>query len=166
MGRQKDNKKEKELRGTVRKDREQVSEAITGKPITDPRYCLGVSGYKELSGRAKGLYRQKCKELICGAGLYTTDLHQIILYASSYDQYWEYQKAVKEHGPVLTGTNKFGDSVLLPNPAVKMSRDALKDVMAIAARFGFSPVDRAKLKMEPKDEHDELAEFMDQFGGK
>ena len=61
--------------------------------------------------------------------------------------------------------NKFGDEVLVPNPAVKMRRDALKDATAIAARFGFSPVDRAKIKLEVKEE-DPLEAFMKEYGGR
>ena len=75
-----------------------------------------------------------------------------------------YEDAVKEHGTVVKVKSKFGET-LIANPAVKMQRDALKDVTAIAARFGFSPVDRAKLKLEVKEE-DPLAEFMKEFSGK
>lgn len=166
MGRYSDSQKQKQLRGTARNDRIQVEAVATGKPITDVKSCYSVSGYRELSRRAQALYRQKCKELIKGAGLYTSDLHQIILYASSYEQYWTYYDSVKKHGAVLKTTNKYGDQVLVANPAVKMSRDALKDVLAIAARFGFSPVDRAKLKMVPKDDEDPLDKFMNEFGTK
>lgn len=164
MGRSKDNVEQKKLRGTVRKDRVQVETVESGKPITNWRVALNVSGYKDLSGRAKTIYRNKCRELIKGPGLYSTDLHQIVMYAHSYEQFWIYDEAVKEHGPIIEVTNKFGDTVLVPNPAVKMRRDALKDVTAIAARFGFSPVDRAKIKLEVKEE-DPLDAFMKEFGG-
>lgn len=165
MGRTKDSAAAKELRGTVRKDRKQVDTVDPGKPITDVRSVRGAAGYNELSGRAKTIYRNKCKELIAGAGLYATDLHQIILYAHSYEQYWIYDEAVKRHGAVLSVLNKFGDTVLIANPAVKMRRDALKDATAIAARFGFSPVDRAKIKLEVKEE-DPLEAFMKEYGNK
>ena len=164
MARSKDNINEKQLRGTVRKDRKQVETVDPGKPITDVRLVRSASGYAELSGRAKTIYRNKCKELIHGPGLFSTDLHQIVLYAHSYDQYWVYDEAVKKYGPILTATNKFGDEVLVPNPVVKMRRDALKDATAIAARFGFSPVDRAKIKLEVKEE-DPLEAFMKEYGG-
>ena len=163
MARNKDDIAEKKLRGTARKDRKQVDTAGTGKPITDIRCATSTSGYKELSGRAKTLFRNKCYELMRGPGLYGTDLHQIVLYSHSYEQYWVYDKEVKEHGAVMSITNKFGDTVLVPNPAVKMRRDALKDVTTIAARFGFSPVDRAKIKLEVKDE-DPLDAFMKEYG--
>lgn len=165
MARKKDNIEEKQLRGTVRKDREQVTMADPGKPITDVRCAYHVSGYAKLSNRAKALYRQKCKELMAGAGLYSSDLHQVILYAHSYDQYWIYDDAVKEHGAVLRNTNKFGEEALVANPAVKMRRDALKDLTAIASRFGFSPADRAKIKLEVKGE-DPLDDFMKTYGDK
>ena len=163
MGRKKEDIADKKLRGTVRKDRVQVETADPGKPMTDWAAARGVSGYSELTMRAKALYRQKCKELIAGAGLYVTDLHQIVMYAHAYDRFWTYEDAVKEHGTVVKVKSKFGET-LIANPAVKMQRDALKDVTSIAARFGFSPVDRAKLKLEVKEE-DPLAEFMKEFGG-
>ena len=164
MARRKDNINEKQLRGTVRKDRKQVETVDHGKPITDVRLVRSASGYAELSGRAKTIYRNKCKELIAGPGLFSTDLHQIVLYAHSYDQYWVYDEAVKKYGPIRTDMNKYGDEILIPNPAVKMRRDALKDATAIAARFGFSPVDRAKIKLEVKEE-DPLEAFMKEYGG-
>lgn len=164
MARSKDNIEAKKLRGTVRKDRKQVENSDPGKPITNWTIARHTSGYDELSGRAKTIYRNKCKELIKGPGLFSTDLHQIVLYAHSYEQYWIYDDQVKTYGPVIKFTNKFGDTVLAPNPAVKMRRDALKDVTAIAARFGFSPVDRAKIKLEVKEE-DPLDAFMKEFGG-
>ena len=163
MARTKENIEDKKLRGTVRKDRKQVAEADPGKPITDVRCAYHVSGYAELSNRAKALYRQKCKELIAGAGLYSTDLHQVVMYAHAYDRFWIYEDEVKAHGPVIEVQTKYGTNYI-SNPAVKMQRDALKDVTAIAARFGFSPVDRTKLKLEVKKE-DELDEFMKEFGG-
>ena len=164
MGRKKEDIADKKLRGTVRKDRVQVETVDPGKPMTDWAAARSVSGYSDLSMRAKALYRQKCKELIAGPGLYVTDLHQIIMYAHAYDRFWTYEDAVQEHGAVVKVKSKFGET-LIANPAVKMQRDALKDVTAIAARFGFSPVDRAKLKLEVKEE-DPLAEFMKEFGGK
>ena len=69
---------------------------------------------------------------------------------------------MKAHGPVIEVQTKYGTNYI-SNPAVKMQRDALKDVTAIAARFGFSPVDRTKLKLEVKSE-DELDEFMKAYG--
>ena len=164
MGRKKEDIADKKLRGTVRKERVQVETVDPGKPMTDWAAARSVSGYSDLSMRAKALYRQKCKELIAGPGLYVTDLHQIIMYAHAYDRFWTYEDAVQEHGAVVKVKSKFGET-LIANPAVKMQRDALKDVTAIAARFGFSPVDRAKLKLEVKEE-DPLAEFMKEFGGK
>ena len=164
MGRKKEDIADKKLRGTVRKDRVQVETVDPGKPMTDWAAARSVSGYSDLSMRAKALYRQKCKELIAGPGLYVTDLHQIIMYAHAYDRFWTYEDAVQEHGAVVKVKSKFGET-LIANPAVKMQRDALKDVTSIAARFVFSPVDRAKLKLEVKEE-DPLAEFMKEFGGK
>lgn len=163
MGRKKEDLGQKKLKGTVRKDRVQVETADVGEPLTSVNEARKASGYAQLSMRAKALYRQKCKELIAGAGLYSTDLHQVVMYAHAYDRFWIYEDEVKAHGPVIEVQTKYGTNYI-SNPAVKMQRDALKDVTAIAARFGFSPVDRTKLKLEVKKE-DELDEFMKEFGG-
>lgn len=163
MGRKKEDIGQKKLKGTVRKDRVQVETADVGEPLTSVNEARKASGYAQLSMRAKALYRQKCKELIAGAGLYSTDLHQVVMYAHAYDRFWIYEDEVKAHGPVIEVQTKYGTNYI-SNPAVKMQRDALKDVTAIAARFGFSPVDRTKLKLEVKKE-DELDEFMKEYGG-
>ncbi len=162
MGRKKEDIGQKKLKGTVRKDRVQVETADVGEPLTSVNEARKASGYAQLSMRAKALYRQKCKELIAGAGLYSTDLHQVVMYAHAYDRFWIYEDEVKAHGPVIEVQTKYGTNYI-SNPAVKMQRDALKDVTAIAARFGFSPVDRTKLKLEVKKE-DELDEFMKAYG--
>ena len=162
MGRKKEDIGQKKLKGTVRKDRVQVETADVGEPLTSVNEARKASGYAQLSMRAKALYRQKCKELIAGAGLYSTDLHQVVMYAHAYDRFWIYEDEVKAHGPVIEVQTKYGTNYI-SNPAVKMQRDALKDVTAIAARFGFSPVDRTKLKLEGKKE-DELDEFMKAYG--
>lgn len=162
MGRKKEDIGQKKLKGTVRKDRVQVEPANVGEPLTSVNEARKASGYAQLSMRAKALYRQKCKELIAGAGLYSTDLHQVVMYAHAYDRFWTYDDEVKAHGPVIEVQTKYGTNYI-SNPAVKMQRDALKDVTAIAARFGFSPVDRTKLKLEVKKE-DELDEFMKAYG--
>ena len=162
MGRKKEDLGQKKLKGTVRKDRVQVETANVGEPLTSVNEARKASGYAQLSMRAKALYRQKCKELIAGAGLYSTDLHQVVMYAHAYDRFWIYEDEVKAHGPVIEVQTKYGTKYI-SNPAVKMQRDALKDVTAIAARFGFSPVDRTKLKLEVKTE-DELDEFMKAYG--
>jgi len=162
MGRKKEDLGQKKLKGTVRKDRVQVETANVGEPLTSVNEARKASGYAQLSMRAKALYRQKCKELIAGAGLYSTDLHQVVMYAHAYDRFWIYEDEVKAHGPVIEVQTKYGTNYI-SNPAVKMQRDALKDVTAIAARFGFSPVDRTKLKLEVKTE-DELDEFMKAYG--
>lgn len=162
MGRKKEDLGQKKLKGTVRKDRVQVETANVGESLTSVNEARKASGYAQLSMRAKALYRQKCKELIAGAGLYSTDLHQVVMYAHAYDRFWIYEDEVKAHGPVIEVQTKYGTNYI-SNPAVKMQRDALKDVTAIAARFGFSPVDRTKLKLEVKTE-DELDEFMKAYG--
>lgn len=162
MGRKKEDIGQKKLKGTVRKDRVQVETADVGEPLTSVNEARKASGYAQLTMRAKALYRQKCKELIAGAGLYSTDLHQVVMYAHAYDRFWIYEDEVKAHGPVIEVQTKYGTNYI-SNPAVKMQRDALKDVTAIAARFGFSPVDRTKLKLEVKKE-DELDEFMKTYG--
>ena len=163
MGRKKEDIGQKKLKGTVRKDRLQVETADVGEPLTSVNEARKASGYAQLSMRAKALYRQKCKELIAGAGLYSTDLHQVVMYAHAYDRFWIYEDEVKAHGPVIEVQTKYGTNYI-SNPAVKMQRDALKDVTAIAARFGFSPVDRTTIKLEVKKE-DELDEFMMEYGG-
>ena len=162
MGRKKEDLGQKKLKGTVRKDRVQVETANVGDPLTSVNEARKASGYAQLSMRAKALYRQKCKELIAGAVLYSTDLHQVVMYAHAYDRFWIYEDEVKAHGPVIEVQTKYGTNYI-SNPAVKMQRDALKDVTAIAARFGFSPVDRTKLKLEVKSE-DKLDEFMKAYG--
>jgi P27 family predicted phage terminase small subunit len=120
--------------------------------ITDVHQCLNVTGYDLLSPKAKGIYRKKCKELITVGKLMIQDLHQLILYAHSCDQYWLFDQVIREKGVLTELVDRNGKVRYEPNPAVKMRRDALSDILKIGYNFGFSSMDRKRLDIKAKDE--------------
>lgn len=161
MKRESDN--EKLMRGTLRKDRIQNATPI-GIPVKNTQQYLEISGYDNLSRRAKAIYRRKCHEMVERGALYLEDLTQLILYAHSVDSFWLFDAEVKKYGAVVEEVSREGNSRLVPNPAVRMRNEALKNILSISANFGFSPKDRQSLKFNPNDDSDPLTSFLRQYG--
>src|SRR5690606_14048915 len=66
------------------------------------------------------------------------------------------QRATKR-GVLIKG--RFGD--LVPNPAVKMAKDAWAEVRQYAAHFGLSPSSRSRVSAAPKaDARDQAEDFL------
>lgn len=124
-----------------------------GPKVTDITqiYC---AGYKRLGPGGKAVFRARCKELLKNGDLYFSDLNELVFYAKSLELYWQYDQIVKEKGEVLDYEDRMGNTRYYPNPAVKMCRDALNDLMAIGAHFGFQPLSRKKLAMAADDSED------------
>lgn len=109
---------------------------------------IRISGYKELTVKAKGLYRQKCQELIKDGELRKGYLPSLLLWADCYDRFWTLREDVKLEGYTFSTKNKFGQDVISANPKVKMMNDALKQANAILSEFGATLKQARKLGKE------------------
>ena len=118
------------------------------------------SGYKNLDVGAKVIYRARCKDLLERDDLFFSDLAELVLYAHSCTLYWQFFRKVKEMGELLRYVDRNGNVRYYANPAVKMCRDAMTDIAAIGARFGFEPLSRKKLSMELSTEDDPIEAFL------
>ena len=162
MGRNRDSINDKKLRGTFRKDRD-VAVENSGKEITSIKWCLSVSGYRELSMRAKAIYRSKCHEMMEGPGLFKSQLQQLIIYANTWDTYWQADKEVKKDGILIKYYDTNMNERKATNPALLIREEASKQLRQISKDFGIQPIDRQKLKIVATSEEDPLEEFMEQF---
>lgn len=121
---------------------------------------IRISGYKELTVKAKGLYRQKCQELIKDGELRKGYLPSLILWADCYDRFWTLRKEVQDEGATFKTHNKFGEEVMSANPKVKMMNDALRQATTILNEFGATLKQARKLGKE-KPAKDPLDEWED-----
>ena len=162
MGRTKDSVKEKKLRGTYRKDREE-KQASAGGDITDVRWCITVSGYKELSKRAKGIYRAVCHEMIDGPGLYKSQLRLLVIYANTYETYLKADEDVQKEGLLFKYYDTAGNLRRSANPALIIREEASKQLRQFSKDFGIQSIDRQKLKLPEEEANDPLTEFLEKF---
>jgi P27 family predicted phage terminase small subunit len=157
MGRKKDSDEIKSLRGTKRRDRNNNG-MIAGIPMVSNRTYSAMSGYDELSRRAKMLYLSNCNMLANHDRLFKEDLKALILYSQTWDEFWKMDKLVEDKGVLLTTAQ----GNIIANPAVKMRRDARRDIIDIGAKFGFTPFDRQKLKAPDNNKDNPLTIFLNE----
>lgn len=125
-----------------------------------------TAGYRDLDMGAKCIYRARCRDLLARKDLFFSDLAELVLYAHSCSLYWEFFKKVKEMGSLLYYEDKMGNTRYYANPAVKMCRDALNDIAAIGARFGFEPLSRKRLSQEMSSDDDPIEAFLKLASGR
>ena len=136
-----------------------------GPQVTDISQIYRA-GYRNLDQGAKCIYRARCKDLLDRKDLFFSDLAELILYAHSCSLYWKFFTKVKEMGALLEYEDMRGNTRYYANPAVKMCRDALNDIAAIGARFGFEPLSRKKLSQELSTEDDPIEAFLQLASGR
>ena len=151
-----------DLRGTARKDRARPA-AVTGSGVA-PVQCWTFPGYEILTERAKGIYRRLCKSCMAIKILEAQDLVQLIAYAREYDIYLTAIADVEKNGPVTVTEDAKGKTVAYSNPYVKIANNAIINLTKIGSNFGFSPVDRQKLKTPAaEDPREKIRRIMVEF---
>ena len=131
----------------------------TGPKVTDVTQIYSA-GYKCLSVGAKAIYRARCHELLEKGDLFFSDLQELACYARSCELYWESDKYINEKGKVLSYRDRCCNIRYYANPAVKIARDALNDMMTIGSHFGFTPWSRKKLNIELEQAEDPVDALM------
>lgn len=144
------------LRGTDRKDRQRPSSVMCA-PITleDIGRCQ-VSGLKGATPRAREIYWSTCKKVAVQGILDEAYLPQLLFYAVEYDHFITCCEAIKRDGIYMISAGENGVPSVVVNPAVKQRDSALDKIIKIGSNFGFSPVDRQKLKVEVDDKDKKL----------
>jgi len=115
--------------------------------LTKPGQCLTTS-YLSLGTAARKEYMKACRFLIAKGTLRSCDLPLVALYAQAQIDVREAQKQIDELGMVLKGVDRYGNDKYDANPAVKIRRDAEKQIANLALMFGFTPLGKKRLKGE------------------
>ena len=107
-----------------------------------------TSSYTVLSEEGQIEYEKVCRDMIAKKILRGSDLPVISAYAQSMVDIVEANKSIEELGLILKEHDKNGNPKYNPNPAVKIKRDAEKQVANIALMLGFTPLGRKRIKVD------------------
>lgn len=140
-----------QLRGTDRKDRDRPA-SVSGEKIAlaDVGKCQ-ISGLQSTTRRARDIYWRTVKKVAALGMLEESFLSQIFFYAIEYDHLMTCNESIRKEGIYITVEGKKGTFVV-PNPAVKQRDKALEILMKIGSNFGFSPVDKQRIRVQTEPE--------------
>lgn len=143
-----------QLRGTDRKDRDRPS-SVTGEKIevADVGKCQ-ISGLQSATRRARDIYWRTVRKVAALGMLEESYLSQLFFYAVEYDHFMTCCEDIRKRGAVLAGQDKNGNTILFPNPSVKQRDNALAMLLKIGSNFGFSPVDKQRIRVHEEDPKD------------
>ena len=140
-----------QLRGTDRKDRDRPA-SVSGEKIAlaDVGKCQ-ISGLQSATRRARDIYWRTVRKVAALGMLEESFLSQIFFYAIEYDHLMTCNESIRKDGIYITVEGKKGTFVV-PNPAVKQRDKALEILMKIGSNFGFSPVDKQRIRVQTEPE--------------
>lgn len=130
-------------------------------PEGEPRPEIGVPtrpGW--LLPEAKREWSRIVPELARLGLLAKIDRALIAAYCQCWARYVEAQKDIDENGYYFT-TDKGYEG---PRPAVQMATKMLEKMSALSAKFGFSPSDRARIRLPEPETKDPFEEFLRESG--
>lgn len=141
-----------QLRGTDRKDRDRPA-SVSGEKIAlaDVGKCQ-ISGLQSATRRARDIYWRTVKKVAALGMLEESFLSQIFFYAVEYDLLLTLNEDIRKNGVVMTGTDKKGNTIAFMNPAVKAREKAYETLLKIGSNFGFSPVDKQRIRVQTEPE--------------
>ncbi|OAV75936.1 Phage terminase, small subunit [Bacteroidales bacterium Barb7] len=136
----------KQLRGTSQPCRAS-SDGLKAKKISSAEKIKLPPGILE-SKRARSIFRAKANQLIALGILTELDIEQLVLYASAVDFALHCYEVMQEE-PIFR-RNESGDIIgYIPRPEATMCRAAVEHANSIGSQFGFTPVSRQKLSVDP-----------------
>ena len=107
-----------------------------------------TSSYLYLGDDARKEYIRACRFLISKGTLRSCDLPLVALYAQAQVDVRIAQKSIDDLGMVIKGVDRYGNDKYDSNPAVKIRRDAERQIANFALMFGFTPLGKKRLKGE------------------
>lgn len=139
------------LRGTDRKDRQRPA-ATAGELI--PLEAIGqcqVAGLHSATRRARDIYWRVVRQMASLKLLERPFLSQALFYSIEYDHFLTLTEDIRKNGVVMKGADKGGNTIYFPNPAVKMRDKSLELLLKLSSNFGFSPVDKQRIRVQQED---------------
>lgn len=156
MGRYKLPKEVKELRGTTRKSRENVSGGWLESASS------GVVVPADLKGDAAKIYKERVAMLFAMGLLQPIDVDALRLYSCAMASAIKIQKELDKEGFTLLERDENGQLCKVSvNPLAKVLKDMINTANTIGSQFGWSPVSRMRLQAiakgdEKKDDFNDI----------
>lgn len=146
---------EKRARGTDQPVR--MRGDLVGGEVTSAAQIDELCKSSQLSSAMqKRVFKEKCEQLMLLGQLRVTDIDMLVVYAKAMDDYLTAAKLLKKEGMYITLYNTDPDNPLptkvVINPYKSVMDKSSDVIIKLSAVFGFSPVDRLKLKVEEKKE--------------
>jgi len=114
-----------------------------------------------LSEEAKAIWNQLAPEYVAMDLLYSVDVTKFAMYCDSIATYERLTEEIEREGDVVMGSNKKGNTYVLPNPKCALKHQAFVRIQKLGAEMGDSPGSRARLgKLMDDDEDDALDRFL------
>jgi len=84
--------------------------------------------------------------------LTVTDLEMVVSYCIEYARYIECQRIIKKQGLTkMEAVGNKGEEKEVPNVHLKISNEAIKNVMKLSIEFGMTPAARTRVAAAPKE---------------
>ena len=140
-----------DLHGTAQPCRRRPA-SVSGEKISlaDVGKCQ-ISGLQSATRRARDIYWRTVRKVAALGMLEESFLSQIFFYAVEYDHLMTCNESIRKEGLYLVIEGKKG-TVVVANPAVKQRDKALEILLKIGSNFGFSPVDKQRIRVQTNDE--------------
>lgn len=150
----------KKMRGTDQKCRMR-GEGLSVPKIKDLKRITSTRGIRLLkSERSKRIFISKCNQLIAIGILTETDLDQISIYSDALDKYYTCISELQQKGMFSPRYDVNGNVIgFISNPYLKLYQDLAILINKIGSDFGFSPVQRQKIKIEKPKELNPIEEL-------
>lgn len=140
-GRPRKTDQQKKLEGTFRKDRS------SGNTISYTAITKVPPAPESFDDVAKAVWKTICAELIKTGMMEAIDIYNIQVICNNYSIYWKCINEMGDQFIVDTGTGS-----TKTNPLFTTANQALTMANQLAAKYGFSPTDRMKLKLTGTNE--------------
>ena len=115
--------------------------------VTTFSQCRTTS-YLSLGESARTEYMKVCRYMMAQGTLKTCDLPVVATYAQAQIDIRKAQEEIDKYGMTVEVIDRYGHKKREVNPAVKIKRDAERQVGVLAVLLGFTPTGRKRLKGE------------------
>lgn len=142
-----------ELEGTFRSDRH------TGIGLTADTLLEIPKPPKNLPKEAKKEWNVVVQWLFSRGILSGTDLNLIAMYCNECATYWHCNKVIEKNGMMIELVDTRGNTKYVTRAEVSVRDKALKNSLALAVQFGYTPVARTRLNLVGAKTANEFAKF-------
>ena len=123
--------------------------SVNDRKIKSIQACVKVEGYSLMNKRTRRVYLSLCRRLIAMKMLESIFLPELSVYAREFDLYLTCSDDLSRNGMYVPLTDRHGNIVkYVENPSARQLNRHVANIKALGSNFGFSPVDRQRIREE------------------